>query len=147
MNLHTEERRRLELSIAPMIDIIFLLLIFFLTTSQLIQANVDLRVELPAMSSAKQATAAGEQLVLNVRANGQVVVGGHPVDDESLRSQLAARLRGAPRTQGAPPATVILRADRNVACGRIQELCRLCEAVGVREIEIRAERPGAVTGR
>ena len=93
MNLHTEERRRLELSIAPMIDIIFLLLIFFLTTSQLIQANVDLRVELPAMSSAKQATAAGEQLVLNVRANGQVVVSGHPVDDESLRSQLAARLR------------------------------------------------------
>ncbi len=144
MNLQMQQTRRLELSIAPMIDIVFLLLIFFLTTSQLIQTNLDLRVELPEMTAAKQLTTPGERLVLNLRANGQVVVGGQPLDDEALRARLTAALLHAAAEERPAAATVIVRADRNVSCGRVQEVCRLCQAAGVREIEIRAERPGAV---
>ena len=141
MNFDTQQSSRLEMSVAPMIDIIFLLLVFFLITSQLIRATVDVRVRLPKMSAARHLTTTGERIILNVRADRQVSVSGQVVSEEELRGLLTANVanRGGAR---ASSAGVTLRADRRVPCERIKEICRLCRAIGIREIEIRAARSG-----
>ena len=146
MNFDTQQSRKLETSIAPMIDIIFLLLVFFLITSQLIQASVDAHVQLPKMAAARQLTSIGERTILNLRADGQVFVSGQAVSEEELRALLAANM-AARGEEERSSGGVTLRADRRVSCERIMEIGRLCQAVGVGEIEIRAEGPGQTSGR
>src|SRR5688500_473452 len=78
------------IDLTPMIDMVFLLLIFFLAATTFARDEVEVDLRLPSAKSGVQGTKGGRQLVVNVFADGRMVVDGRPVTLEALRQKLQA---------------------------------------------------------
>mgnify|MGYP000042570266 CR=1 FL=1 len=92
--------------LAPMIDIVFLLLCFFVTSQLFAQWESELDIQLPTAKSAKTPQRLPGEVILNIRADGTVVVSGQTFDAEGL-DRLLGRL-----TELFPGQPGVLRADR-----------------------------------
>ena len=114
-----------SLNLAPMIDVVFLLLIFFMvaTTFATIEERIDL--ELPQAESGAVPDEPPEELVLDVTEDGRVFVDGAAVDDDALTELLERTARRDPDT----PVTV--RGDRALDYGRIVRVLDLARLAGL----------------
>lgn len=94
-----------ELELAPMIDVVFLLLIFFIVSWQFARFERDEEVEVPAAEETdKNARKAGE-IIVNIREDGSVFLQGGEVTIDDLLTKLK-RL-----AENYPNQAVILRGD------------------------------------
>lgn len=104
-----------EFQIAPMIDILLVLLIFFMSisSSEVLQTNQD--VILPTAKDAKppEKDAKG-QTIINVLWNSLSNAGSLDVDDKKFDSPAQITALLAPKVQAVPAMRVLIRADRNV---------------------------------
>lgn len=86
------DRRALGFNMTPMIDVVFLLIIFFLLSSHLARQETQPKLPLPEAQSGVQDPAdATPRVVVNVHADGTVMLLGKDVSAEQLQAQLAAR--------------------------------------------------------
>src|SRR5688572_29333399 len=95
-----------RMNMTPMIDVTFLLLIFFMTVTQVSEVNKE-QMELPKQKGAEdQAPAA---LIINVTEAGEVIVAGDKITTARLASMLGEQIAQA----GGDPnrIRVVLRAD------------------------------------
>ncbi len=133
MEFRGRARIRSHLDIAPLIDIVFLLLVFFMLTSTfLVPEAVELK--LPESRSARKV----EEVTLTVTLDrrGEVYLDGEPVGLEGLRAALASVL------EDAPDAPVILKSD---ARSEVQALIRVMDTIrsaGGSNIAIATLQPG-----
>ena len=118
------KRTKLVINITSMIDVIFLLLIFFLVTSTFSE-QPGLKIELPSVRGS--ATSTAEQLVLYVTQSGNIFLNQHQVS----RAELPDRLRRAARKERL---TLLLKADRRASYGLIVELMDLTHRAGIEKI-------------
>ena len=118
------KRTKLVINITSMIDVIFLLLIFFLVTSTF-SDQPGLKIELPQARGAGASTA--EQLVLYVTQKGTLFLNR----DQVTRAELPARLRRAARKESP---SLLLKADRRASYGLIVELMDLTHRAGTKKI-------------
>ena len=86
MRSHQEKEQTLGFQIAPMVDIVFILILFFMTTVGAIKTENELNIKLPGrITQAKPVKMFDEQIV-QVQANGQVLMNdqvlGEPADRE-----------------------------------------------------------------
>src|SRR5579884_616387 len=103
----------------PLIDVVFLLLIFFLMASHFEQAERDLKVSLPEVAEA-QPLAMTQELVVNITSEGKYVVAQQQYDE----AQLGALLEQARRKN--PQQSVLIRGDGRAAWKygvRVMGLC------------------------
>jgi biopolymer transport protein ExbD len=114
------------LSITPLIDVVFLLLIFFLVTSKFEQEEREVDLTLPAASEAQPLIAQPKELFVNVDREGRFFVDGRIYDEAGLERVLRQAVRNNPMTQ-----TVIIRADEAAQHGAVFTVVRLCNKVGV----------------
>ena len=78
----------------PMIDVVFLLIIFFLVSSHLAKQEAQMELDLPnANSGASAADDPAARVVINVTADGGLLVGGHRVSQEQLVQRLSQRVQ------------------------------------------------------
>lgn len=98
------------LEMTPMIDIVFLLMIFFLVASKLDEADRAIDVVLPQASAAKPLTRRPREFVINIDRAGNYYAGARPVRLEELADLLVQSAADNPQRQ-----TVILRADEETA--------------------------------
>ena len=131
------KRNKIVINITSLIDVIFLLLIFFLVTSTFSEQPA-LRIDLPRASSS--GIGRREEMVLAVTREGNFFLDQKPVGRERLAERLAesARIRKDP--------TLVLKADREVSYGLIVELMDISRRVGMEKIvalTASEERPGA----
>jgi biopolymer transport protein ExbD len=111
--------------LTPMIDVILLLIIFFMLSSQF--ANSELRpVDLPAERGAPPPSeSAAARLVVDMDRMGAFTVMGEPVEAEALAERVAAVQRGS----GSRHSGVVVRADRAAPAAALNRLAeRLAEA-------------------
>ncbi len=85
--------------LAPMIDIVFLLLLFFLVTYQITEQEKDNRVSVPTSSQGVQSSRVANEIVINITKEGEITISGQAFTKESLRKKLekiveASRLAG-----------------------------------------------------
>ena len=141
------ERRRnrnTELNVTSLVDVLFLLLIFFMLTSTFKHAG-ELELHLPESSTARPSgpgsASAGVDLVLT--AKGTLMLDGAPVTFESLPAQLDA-LR-----KRRPDAQVMIEAESTVQHGQVVRLLDAVRTAGFGGVGIGAttERPGAKPGK
>ncbi len=119
MEFEGRSRIRAHLDLAPLIDIVFLLLVFFMLTSTfLIPAAIEL--ELPESETADAQVPEG--IVVALDKAGRVAVNGVEVPWEGLRERLAALI------EAQPQAAVVLRSD---ARSEVQQLLRLMDEIRV----------------
>ena len=116
-------------SFAPMVDVVLLLLIFFMTATTLGPAPGGLPVTLP---SAASTTPAGRSLDVSVAADGRIAFG----DREGISpAELEAALRDVlPGGDGA----VSLRADRSAEHGRVVEVMDAIKRAGATRLSVSA---------
>lgn len=110
MRFDSPHRRKTGIEIAPLIDVVFLLLIFFVVTSTFLE-RPGLDLSLPEAGSAP--VAAREELTVRLGAEGGTWVDESAVSPEALEDTLAARLARVETKR------VVLEADRRVPHGRV----------------------------
>jgi biopolymer transport protein ExbD len=128
----TDDLGEPEFSMAPLIDIVFQLLIFFMvaTTWEKAAKEKELGIELPAAASAQDPAHAPEELVISVFRDGQLSVGGRSV----ARGELESTLGEAARTNPAVPVTI--RGDRLVHHEDIVSVMDACGIAGLTNIAV-----------
>jgi biopolymer transport protein ExbD len=114
------------INMTPVIDMVFLLLIFFLVASRFAEEERHLAVVLPSASEAKPLVAAPSELFVNVDATGSFFVDGRRVDEQELESILRQSVVNNPATQ-----SVIIRADKHVVFEHVVVVMNLCNRTGV----------------
>jgi biopolymer transport protein ExbD len=131
-----QPNRPAALPMAPLIDIVFLLICFYLLVAQLIRSQKDPAVELPAMAHARSQRELPAEVVVNVRADGAIVVNGRAVSLAGLPGLLRGELDRARRD--GKPFRVVVRADRRQQFARLDEALRACKRAGLAKVVFRA---------
>lgn len=119
-----------EFSMAPMIDVVFQLLIFFMVTATFTSEEQELGVELPTAQSGEAAGGSPQELVINVFKDGRVSFGGRTVDELELERELDA----AARNNRATPVTI--RGDRLASHERIVAVMDACGLAGLSNLAL-----------
>lgn len=112
------------LDIAPMIDVVFQLLVFFMLSSSFI-VQPGIPISLPKASTGQQATRSN--LVITLTKDHLVYLDDALVTLKELRQKLAS-------VRGEKP--VLIRADRYAYVTKLIELWDLCRETGFREVHI-----------
>lgn len=114
-----------KLCIAAMIDIVFLLIIFFMATSQFSRAHAQ-RVALPNADHASPRHTAVSAMTLTLASDGQLSRDGQPATIDELRTQLAA-MSVEERSQ----LKVSVRADKTASWKLVRDVLAACASQGV----------------
>ena len=119
-----------QLNITPLIDIVFLLIIFFLAASHLSRSEKLEAVELPEAASADDETDSPRRLVVTVTRDGAWHLGRKDVSrDEVEQAVLAALMQGKP-----DDLELRIRCDREVRCKSVEPLLRMAAKSGLTKI-------------
>lgn len=111
-------------NITPMIDLTFLLLIFFMVTSKLSKEQKKLNIALPTAVSAVQPEDLSNRDIINLDDKGVYFVGDRSFSEDEMKTYLADRFRSN------PPLKIYLRADKNTPGRRIREFMKLASEAG-----------------
>ena len=121
----TEE---LVLNLAPMIDIVFLLLIFFMVATTFVEKEKELEIDLPSAQSGQDASFEANEIVINLLESGLMKLNGQEVSDD----QLGALLESAADVDPETPVTI--RGDRDVRLQRAVSVMDSCYIAGLRNV-------------
>jgi biopolymer transport protein ExbD len=111
----------------PMIDVVFLLIIFFLVSSHLAKQEAQMKLPLPvADSSTETAEQAAPRVTINVLQDGGLLMAGRSVRAAELAERLRRRLG-----EVGDRLEVRIRSDRHVAYGTIEPILLACARAGV----------------
>ncbi|MGB3113758.1 MAG: biopolymer transporter ExbD [Candidatus Omnitrophota bacterium] len=114
-----------KLQIAPLIDIVFLLLIFFMSASIFYQLETELDISVPTAKESTEIRRAPGEIIINVLKDGQVVVNQRRLSYEELERMLH---RISELYKGQP---VIIRADRETFHKHVIKVLDICAGVGI----------------
>jgi biopolymer transport protein ExbD len=117
-------------NLTPMIDMMFLLLIFFLLTSFLALPSIP--VTLPETESAE--VQEQPEMTITIFQDGRLLLDGEIVSEDKLSRRLQ-RLSAYGRSKG-----VSIQADRGVAFGRVVEIMDISKKSGVQTISFLVEQ-------
>ena len=112
----------------PMIDVTFLLIIFFLLITELADVS-KAKMKLPRAGRAEpDDKAVPGRVVLNILRNGDVVVMGQKYDDATLDNLLTmeAKISRAGSTDGFPSRAILIRADARTEFENVQHVMAMC---------------------
>ena len=121
------------LELTPMIDVVFLLMIFFLVASKLDEADRSIDVVLPQASAAKPLTSKPREFVINIDREGNYFAGARPVRLDDLQQLLRQSAADNPQRQ-----TVIVRADENTAHKFVVGAMDACVQAGIEDYQVQS---------
>lgn len=121
-------RRDTVVDMTPMVDVVFLLIIFFMVSTTFITLESGLPVDLPQASSAQAQST--EIPTVTVTGERVIFLGGSEVTEAELVSVLRAQLEAS--GQGA----VVLRADQSVPHGLAVRVMDLIKQAGAQRVQI-----------
>ncbi len=113
------------LDIAPLIDVVFLLLIFFMLTSSFI-FQPGIRVNLPRAVTSE--VLHKEQLVIMITDKNEVLINERPATSDELVSRISHA--------GAENQAILIKADKKSDLGKVIEIWDICRQVEVKQINI-----------
>ena len=129
----SKARRQGELGISmtPMIDIVFLLIIFFMTVSQITYVN-DEPMELPELAGTEDQET--QTFTINVTNSGKLVISGR----ESSLSETLLYVGQELASRGGDPSQIriMIRCDRRMSSDVVNELVRRLSDLGIRQIRV-----------
>lgn len=131
MKFNTRVREPLSLDITPLMDVVFLLLIFFMVTTTFNQ-NTELEVHLPGIQT-WQAPAVDQVLNITVNAQGQIAVEGQLLSNPNART-LREALQALPDFD--PAHKILLRADGNAPYQMIVRVMDVAGQLGFHNIQL-----------
>jgi len=130
--------RKPEVQMSPLIDVVFLLLIFYAVTTQFV-TDERLKLKLPEAKTAESEGVGQEEAPpeVKVAADGSVWINDVIVPEGELEAQMKALV------ERAPEKAVILKGDRDADYGVVVKVLDTARAAGANMIQMSAERPQA----
>ena len=130
MPLKTETVEEPRLNLTPMIDIVFLLIIFFMVGTQFAQMERQYDINLPTVSVPQPLTSRPDEIVINVRANGQIIV-----KQQSLsKAELAKMLQEAKRNYA--DQAVVIRGEAEGPYQHVIDVLAICHQARIESISL-----------
>ena len=118
-----------EVNLTPMLDVVFIMLIFFIVTTSFIKES-GVEIDRPEASAATPRPDA--QVLIAVTLEGAVWVDGQPVDLHRVGQQVAGMLSGE--------GSVVIQADRESTTGVLIEVMDRLQQAGVEQVAVAASR-------
>ncbi len=122
-----------------MIDVVFLLIIFFMTTAQVAQLTRT-EIDLPLERGEQRGTPDEAGLVINITGEGEIIVASRTIDLVELEEIVRGELSKDPQNP-AHQLKLLLRADRNAAAVHLNRVVALLESMGVGTARLATEVP------
>ena len=116
------------IQLAPLVDVLLLLLIFFLMTWNAARSENELDVKVPKASAAKEKTAPIGDVVVNVKADGNVVVNRRTLTGPELGELLKSLVRLNSEQ------AVVIRGDEAGAYKNIIGVLNICTEAGITNV-------------
>lgn len=113
--------------LTPMIDVVFLLIVFFMTVASMLTAE-KIRMNLSVAEESAIPKEIKDRYTFSVTKEGQLYAGANQVTEQELAQSLA-RL-----TQLGPQIKIVLRADRDTEHQHVNKLLALCAQYGINDI-------------
>lgn len=128
MRLKRKEQPTEDFAMTPMIDMVFLLLVFFMCVSSLAQADRKLKLDLAESTESKVPEDLSNRGVVSVAADGRVYLGATVVEIERLKEAIREELSRRPGLR------VLVRAEKSVAFREIRKVLKACAEAGAGEV-------------
>ncbi len=125
-------RRALQFNITPLIDIVFLLIIFFLVASHFVRSDVAEEVDLPTASAADRDEEPAHRLTVTIVASGSYSISGESVSQDQVLQRIAG-LAASASEEGSQPE-VRIRADRTQLVKLVRPIIEECARQNIRSI-------------
>ncbi|MFP4351483.1 MAG: ExbD/TolR family protein [Puniceicoccaceae bacterium] len=127
MKTWTPSEGREGFELTPMIDVVFLLIAFFMTiTSQITRENI--KIEIPIATEARVPEEKGIRQTISINDEGLIFFGTEQMVPEDLVSAIRSTIERDPETR------VYLRADARTAHRHVQEVMRATAAAGLSDL-------------
>ncbi len=133
MQFHSKPPRRVVINITSLIDVIFMLLMFFVVTSTFLEAP-GIKLELPASRSAEVGPI--QKFILYVTADGRYSLNGEFIRSQDLQARLAADL--PKMLDGA----LTLYADKQAQHGAVVQAMDAARLAGVKRLIVATAEVG-----
>ena len=138
MKLKLPEDEEPELSISPLIDMTFLLLIYFICTCTLITPEADLGIRLPGMVAQATTVDMPDEQIIEVRHNGQVFLNDKEYDKPSSQDlpelQRVLRSYKAASEASGNQALVTIWAEDDTEHQRVIDVMNACAAAKIKDV-------------
>lgn len=130
MRFKMKKEDEMTVGIAPLVDIVFLLLLFFAITYHFDIAS-GVRIDLPKVTQ-KASDNEIDKVVLIVNKSGDIFLSGKKIDQETLKKELEALV------QEKGYLNLVLQADKDVSHGKVVELMDIAKNADINSIIIAA---------
>ena len=118
------------LNLTAMIDVLFLLIIFFVVGTKFIESERQIDLEVPRVKDRANLPAAEQRKIVNVYEDGEITLDHKPLGLDDLTRQLAAA-RGENKQQG-----VLVRGDAGARFEQVAKVLNACKQAGISELGI-----------
>ena len=134
MKFLPKDDKEVDFELAPMIDIVFQLLIFFMCASSFFVAESQLDINLPTSVSTQKKQAVSVEVVINVLSDGTVLMNEKKYDNLKSRDlpELKAMLLNLSESFEDQP--VIISGDWNVRHERVVDVLNACAAANIQSV-------------
>lgn len=124
-----------EIPMTSLIDMVFLLLIFFLVATNFTRREYDHAVTLPESEAGVKAINVPDRLIINIRDNSNLIVNGRVTTETELRSMVAdfATVH--------PDRPAVIRADGRVEYQAVMRVFGLCRGGGIKNVDLPVMEP------
>jgi len=124
MRLPKKQDDEIGFQLAPMIDMTFLLLVFFMVTTKISKEQIKVDIKLPTAANAVVPSDLSDRDIISIDSAGQYFVGQKPVDKKQLTAHLKQRFKDT------PPLRLYVRADLQTQGKQIKELMKIASEAG-----------------
>jgi biopolymer transport protein ExbD len=130
---------RTGIQLAPMIDIVFLLLIFFIVLWNTARFETEIDISVPAASDGQNPQRTIGEIVVNVHQDGRVIIEGKEKSDTELLGMFTNIV------EAYPDQAIILRGDRQAFFDHIVRVLNICQQAKIWNIKFATSPPEAAT--
>jgi biopolymer transport protein ExbD len=131
--------QRPSVQMAPLIDVVFLLLIFFMAASVFYQLETEMNIAVPEAEESVDIQRSPGEIIVNITRDGEIIVNGRELQHEDLERMLTRISR---LYSGQP---VIIRADRRTYHKDVIQVLDICAGAGIWNVSfatMKREREG-----
>ncbi len=119
-----------EVNLTPMLDVVFIMLIFFVVTTSFVKES-GVEVNRPNANTTQQQESAN--ILIAIRPNGEIWIDGRAVDVRAVRANIE-RLRAE-----FPESSVVIQGDRHAQIGMLVRVMDQVRMAGITNVAIAAE--------
>ncbi|HEY5813841.1 MAG TPA: biopolymer transporter ExbD [Terrimicrobiaceae bacterium] len=134
MKIRTPHADDLGFQIAPMCDVLLVLLVFFISITATSSLRSDRAIELPVGPNATKKESARSEALINVRWVPEKASGVVAIESKVITELPAVTEMLTPRSKADPQYRVVIRADRKTPAQYVEKVMSACAEAGINDI-------------